>query len=163
MHGTILEPAKPNRNHISVVPGKCVSVEAVAGSSQSRKMKKMLGLYNWSDETNSSETKPDSSSDRDFQEEADAKSVDCALEEVKIGSKILGQWIIVGFKKEFLLGNVDVVSGGEVKVCCLQKPLKIREPSEMEPESYTVFYKKVFKCGKHLLCRVGQKQLYVVD
>ena len=83
-----------------MVPGKCVSVDA-AGSSQSRKMKKTLGLHNWSDKTSSSETKPDSSSDRGFQEEAGANSVDCALEEVNIGSKILGEWIIVKYEKEF--------------------------------------------------------------
>ena len=59
-------------------------------------------------------------------------------------------------ENKFFLNNVDVVSGGEAKVCCLQKPLKIREPSEIEPESYAVFYKKVFKCEKApFLHRVG--------
>ena len=61
-------------------------------------------------------------------------------------------------------GNVDVVSGGEEKVRCLQKPLKIREPLEMEPESYAVFYKKVFKYEiAPSLRRAEQKWLHVVD
>ena len=62
------------------------------------------------------------------------------------------------YEKQCFLGNVDVVSGGELKLCCLQKPLKIRKPSEIESESYAVFYKKVFKCEKApYLCRVGVK------
>ena len=89
--------------------------------------------------------------------------MDCALEEVKIGSNILGQWVVVEYEKELFLGNIDVVWGGEAKVCCLQKLLKIRESSEMKFESYAVFYKKVFKCEKApSLCSMARKWLYVV-
>ena len=49
------------------------------------------------------------------------------------------------YKRGLFLHNLDVVSGHEAKVCCLEKPLKIREASEIEPESYAVFYKKLFK------------------
>ena len=52
-----------------------------------------------SDEISSSETDSDSSSDEDFQEEADIKSVDFALDEVKIDSKSLGWWVVVEYEK----------------------------------------------------------------
>lgn len=69
---------------MSVVPGKSVSIEDVAGPSQSRNNEKStLPLQSEGDETSSSETESDSSSEEDFQEEAHNKSVDCALD-VKI-------------------------------------------------------------------------------
>ena len=48
------------------------------------------------------------------------------------------------------------MSGGKEKVCCLQKPLKIREPSEMEPESYAVFNKRCSDVKKHLFIEWGE-------
>ena len=68
MHGTISKPAKPNKRHMSVVPGKSVSIEDVAGPSQSRNNEKStLPLHSEGDETSSSETESDSSLDEDFQ------------------------------------------------------------------------------------------------
>ena len=98
MHRASSKPAKPKRNCISMVPEKIVSVEDVAGPSRSRSNEKNAGpSQSESDETSSSETESDSSSDED--EKADTKSVDCAQEEVKIDSKILGQWVIVEYEK----------------------------------------------------------------
>ena len=73
-----------------------MSVTGVARPSRSRNKEKNSGpLQSESDETSSSEMESDSSSDEDYQEEADTKIVNCALEEVKIDSKISRQWVVV--------------------------------------------------------------------
>ena len=89
-----------------MVPGKGLPVEDVTGPSQSRNNEKNAGSsQSESDEISSSETESGSSSDEDFQEEADTKCVDCAVEEAKIDSKILGQWVVVEYEKEFFFGQ----------------------------------------------------------
>ena len=62
-----------------------------------------------------------------------------AFENVNVGS-----WVIVKYDASFYLRTVlDIASGKKLtKVCCLEKPIAYREPSEMEKERFAVWYKQ---------------------
>ena len=60
------------------------------------------------------------------------------------------EWVIINYERKVFIGKVieKLINDEckEAKVCCLEKPYGIKEPSNMEPGNHVAFYSKVYEC-----------------
>ena len=64
------------------------------------------------------------------------------MQQISDSDVIENMWVIVIYKEEKFLGRVLEKRNSEYLVKCLQKPLGIREPQEMEKDA--IFYEKIY-------------------
>ena len=77
------------------------------------------------------------------------------MQQISDSDVIENMWVIVIYKEEKFLGRVLEKRNSEYLVKCLQKPLGIREPQEMEKDA--IFYEKIIILIFYQVCHIIQQ------
>ena len=73
-----------------------------------------------------------------------------SLKEMDNSNVKTAEWVIINYERKVFIGKVieKLINDEckEAKVCCLERPYGIKEPSNMEPGNHVAFYSKVYEC-----------------